>query len=52
MVVDEETELRKPWVAFPLEVSVGLEAFFSTVVITEVGYDTNTLFWQDRWLSE
>jgi hypothetical protein len=46
-----KTEPSKPWAAFPLQVSAGIEAFFSMAVITEVGDGTNTLFWQDRWLS-
>jgi hypothetical protein len=40
-----KTEPSKPWAAFPLQVSVGIEAFFSMAVITEVGDGTNTLFW-------
>jgi hypothetical protein len=44
-----KTELSKPWAAFPLQVSAGID--FSVAVIMEVGDGTNTLFWQDRWLS-
>jgi hypothetical protein len=40
----------KPWSSLPLQVSAGLEAFFSMAVTTEIGDHTNTLFWQDRWL--
>jgi hypothetical protein len=39
-----KTEPSKPWAAFPLQVSAGIEAFFSMAVTTEVGDGTNTLF--------
>jgi hypothetical protein len=40
----------KSWASLPLQVSAGLEAFFSMTVTTEIGDGTITLFWQDRWL--
>jgi hypothetical protein len=43
-------EPSKPWVSLPFQANADLEAFFSMVVVTEIGDGTNTLFWQDRWL--
>jgi hypothetical protein len=34
-----------------MQVNVRLQAFFSMAVTSEVGDDTNTLFWKDRWMS-
>jgi hypothetical protein len=46
-----KTELSKPWASFRMQVNAGLQAFFSMVVVSEVGDGTNTLFWKARWLS-
>jgi hypothetical protein len=37
-------EPNKPWTSFSFQANADLKAFFSMVVVTEIGDDTNTLF--------
>jgi hypothetical protein len=46
-----KTESNKPWASFLMEVNVRLHAFFCMAITSEIGDDTNTLFWKDKWLS-
>jgi hypothetical protein len=45
-----KTQPKKAWSSLPFKATVDLKAFFSMVVITELGDGNNTLFWQDRWI--
>lgn len=46
-----KTDLIRPWANMPIQVPYKARAFFSTVLISEVGNRANTLFWTDKWLS-
>lgn len=46
-----KTDPRRPWANLPIQVPYKARAFFSTVLISEVGNEANTLFWIDKWLS-
>jgi hypothetical protein len=46
-----KTDPKRPWANLPIQVPYKAKAFFSTVLISEVGNGANTLFWTDKWLS-
>lgn len=46
----QKIEPHKPWASFPFQVSGHVEALFSVAITTEIGDESNTLFWKDRWL--
>jgi hypothetical protein len=46
----KKSQPSKPWTALPTQVKPYVEAFSSIVISTEIGDDTNCLFWKDRWV--
>jgi hypothetical protein len=46
----QKTYSGRPWAGFPIQVTSKARAFFSKVLISEVGNGSNTLFWTDNWL--
>jgi hypothetical protein len=47
-----KTDPKCPRANLPIQVPYKAKAFFSTVLISEVGNGANTLFWTDKWLLE
>jgi hypothetical protein len=46
----QKTESGRPWSGLSIQIPAKAQAFFSRVLISEVGDGANTLFWTDRWL--
>jgi hypothetical protein len=47
----QKTDPTRPWSDLPIKVPGKARAFFTEVVIIEVGDGTNTKFWKDKWLT-
>jgi hypothetical protein len=47
----QRTGSDKPWAFLPLQLGTVLEDLYSMTVVTEIGDGTNTLFWEDRWIT-
>jgi hypothetical protein len=47
----QKTDQSRPWSGLQIQVPKKARAFFSEVVTTEVGNETNTKFWKDKWLN-
>jgi hypothetical protein len=47
-----KTDPTHPWAQLPFHVPNKVWAFFSIVLLSEVGNGANTLFWTDKWTSE
>jgi hypothetical protein len=45
-----KTNPQRPWANLPIQVPGKAKAFFSAVLISEVGNGATTLFWTDRWI--
>jgi hypothetical protein len=45
-----KTDLGHPWANLPIQVPSKASTFFSTVLVSEVGYGSLTLFSTDKWL--
>lgn len=45
-----KTERDRPWAAFNIRVPVDTRSMFAVAVITSIGDDATTLFWEDKWI--
>lgn len=46
----KRSEPNKPWANLPIQVSKQVAGLISMAVLSQVGNESNTLFWKDEWL--
>jgi hypothetical protein len=47
----QRTDPTRPWNNLPVHVPSKAKAFFSSVLVTEIGDGANTYFWSDKWIN-
>jgi hypothetical protein len=47
----KKIEPHRPWASLEVQVPDQVRTFFTVAMITEVGNEAGTVFWNDRWLS-
>jgi hypothetical protein len=43
---------EQPWAFLPIQVHHSVKAFFSVVIVSDLGNGQNTLFWASNWVHE
>jgi hypothetical protein len=48
----QKTDSARAWSELPLNVDSEVQAFFQALAFTKVGDNSNSLFWDDRWINQ